>query len=80
MARKRGRAKRYTRKSVKRRTRKVVSPLAHLARKVQGIDTRVDHLENKVGKIPRKYIKKKKLRKLGTLEEHGGREYWGTGE
>jgi hypothetical protein len=57
-----------------------IGPVAHLARKVQGIDTRVEHLENKVGRIPKKYVKRHKIHKLGTLEDGRGHEYWAEGE
>jgi hypothetical protein len=83
MAAKRG--KRRGRKAPKRRTRKKathhISPMAHLARKVQGIDTRVAHIENEVTSVlPKRFVKRKrKSHRLGTLEERGP-EYWGSGE
>jgi hypothetical protein len=73
------RGRRTTRRKPKRRT--VISPLAHLARKVHGLDTRVHGLEAEVKGIPKKFIRKRKRpHRLGTLEEHGGPEYWSTGE
>jgi hypothetical protein len=78
MAAKRGR--RRGRKAPKRRTRKGthhISPMAHLARKVQGIDTRLANVEEI---FPKKFVKRKhKPHRLGTLEERGP-EYWGSGE
>lgn len=83
MAARKGRRKTRGRKAPKRRTRKTthISPMAHLARKVQGIDTRVSHIENEVSTVlPKKFVKRKrKPHRLGTLEERGP-DYWGSGE
>lgn len=79
MAARKGRRKTRGRKAPKRRTRKTthISPMAHLARKVQGIDTRLANVEQV---FPKKFVKRKrKPHRLGTLEERG-RDYWGSGE
>jgi hypothetical protein len=58
-------------------------PVALLARKVHGLNTRVDHLETEVGAIPSKYAHRKfKAREahLGSLEEGKGPKYWASGE
>lgn len=73
------RRKKRGRKPAKRRTRKTahhISPMAHLARKVNGLDTRVNHLES----ATKRFVKRKgKKHRLGTLEARGA-SYWGTGE
>lgn len=79
--RKRGRPRKYGRKTAKRRS--VISPMAHLARKVQGIDTRLNRVESEVGTMPKRFVrrKKKKHHRLGTLEDGArGHEYWASGE
>lgn len=76
MAARKGRRKTRGRKAPKRRTRKTthISPMAHLARKVQGIDTRLSSVE-KV--FPKKFVKRKrKSHRLGTLEEAVPFESW----
>jgi len=58
-------------------------PVALLARKVHGLNTRVGHLETEVGAIPSKYAHRKikgREAELGSLEEHKGPKYWATGE
>jgi hypothetical protein len=58
-----------------------IGPLAHLARKVQGLDARVEHIEGEVKGFPTHYRRKKhKLHGLGSLEDNRGHEYWATGE
>jgi hypothetical protein len=80
MAARKGRRKTRGRKAPKRRTRKGashISPMAHLARKVQGIDSRLSNVEQV---FPKKFVKRKrKSHRLGTLEERGP-DYWGSGE
>jgi hypothetical protein len=51
--------RRYTRKTTKRRAKKTshVSPLAHLARKVQGMDIRLSSVEARVKKHKKKYYR-----------------------
>ena len=72
----------------KKRSRRMIGPrspgpVALLARKVQGLNTRVNHLEGEIGAIPSKYARRKfKAREasLGSLEEHRGPKYWASGE
>lgn len=65
--RKRGR-KTTRRRTTKRRT----SPLANLAKKVSGINTRVHGLEAELRGMPKKFVRRKrKSHRLGSLEEHG---------
>lgn len=80
MAAKRGRRKQGRKTTRRRPTTRRMSPLGNLAKKVQRIDTRVHGLETEVGKIPKRFIKrKKKPHRLGTLEERGY-EHWTSGE
>lgn len=81
MAAKRGRKRKTTRRRVKRKATTRISPMAHLARKVSGIDTRVHGLEAEVKGIPKHFVKRKrkKTRRLGNLEERGY-EHWTSGE
>lgn len=78
-ARRKGRKR--GRKTTRRRpTTRHTSPLGNLAKKVQGINTRVHGLEAEVGMLPKRFIKRKrKPHRLGTLEERG-HDYWATGE
>jgi hypothetical protein len=76
--------RKYGRKTTRRRPKKTthhISPMAHLARKVQGLDTRVHGLEAEVGKIPKRFVRRKhKPHRLGTLEEHYSEGGLGSGE
>jgi len=80
MAARRGRKR--TRKTTRRRTTtRRTSPLANLAKKVQGINTRVHGLEAEMQGIPKRFVRRKhkKSRGLGDIEARG-RSYWASGE
>jgi hypothetical protein len=69
--------RRRARKTTRRRTTRHTSPLGNLAKKVQGIDTRLHGLEAKAKRFVKR--KRKKSHSLGTLEE-SGTSHWTTGE
>lgn len=81
-------ARRKTRGRPKRRSRRMIGPkspgpVALLARRVHGLDSRVHQLESEVGTIPLKYAQRKIKRReaeLGSLEERQGSKYWASGE
>jgi hypothetical protein len=75
-------ARRRRRKAPKRRTAKRhTSPLGNLAKKVQGINSRVNGIEAELGTIPKRFVrrKRKKTRRLGSLEA-SGYSHWTSGE
>lgn len=78
MATRRKRGRKTTRR---RTTKRHTSPLANLARKVTGINTRVHGLEAELRGMPKKFVrrKRKKSHRLGSLEERGY-EHWTSGE
>jgi hypothetical protein len=69
----------------KKRSRRMIGPkspgpVALLARKVQGLNTRVHGLESEIGLLPGRFVtRKQRHAKLGNLEERG-KEYWASGE
>lgn len=70
------------RKTTRRRTTTHrTSPLANLAKKVSGINTRVHGLEAELRGMPKKFVrrKRKKSHRLGSLEARG-HDYWASGE
>lgn len=68
MPRRRKRARKTTRR---RTTKRRTSPLGNLAKKVQGINTRVHGLEAELKGIPKRFVRRKKRpHRLGSLEEH----------
>lgn len=78
--RKRGRPKKRTRRMIGPRK---PGPVALLARRVHGLDSRVGHLETEVGGIPAKYARRKikgREAQLGSLEEEKHSKYWASGE
>jgi len=82
MAARRGKRKR-SHKTTRRRTTRRTSPLGNLAKKVQGINTRVHGLEAELKGIPKRFVKRKRKKhhRYGALEEHGyGGGGLGTGE
>ncbi len=78
MPRRRKRGRKTTRR---RTTTRRTSPLGNLAKKVQGINTRLHSVENEVGLMPKRFVRRKrrKSHRLGTLEDRG-HDYWATGE
>lgn len=79
-ARRKGRKR--SRKTTRRRTTRRTSPLANLAKKASGINTRVHGLEAELKGIPKRFVKRKrkKSHRLGSLEEHYSDGGLGSGE